>query len=149
MAQPGSNGFDPKVLKAFVADIDRHNATLASYTGEHMKRCRDVRDLITGVYDRAKDAGIPKKELKAVMKVRDLEKKIAAARDACEDNGETFDQIRHALGDLADLPLGNAALDRAKAIDSLVTDEFEAADPNKAAAEANASKIEEGIKPLH
>ncbi len=149
MAQPGSNGFDPKVLKAFVSDIDRHHETLATYQGEYLKRCRDVRDLITGVYDRAKDAGIPKKELKAVIKVRGLEKKIAAAREDCEDGGETFDAIRHALGDLADLPLGTAALDRANAVDSLVTDEFEAADPNKVAADANASKIAEGIKPLH
>lgn len=146
MKQAGSNGFEP--AKTWVAEIEKHMATLATYTGEHMARCQKVREMIADCYDRAKDAGVPRKELKAVIKVRGLEKKIAAAREELDDGGETFDMIRHALGDLAELPLGKAALDRSAAVDSLTDDEFDAADPNKLAADANASKIAEGIKPL-
>jgi hypothetical protein len=67
-----------------------------------------------------------------------------------DEQAETFDQIKHALGMLSDLPLGDAALKRSEAVDSLTgDDEFEAADPNKAAAEDNATKIAAGIKTKH
>lgn len=146
MGQPGSNGFE--AAKTFVADIERHMKTLDTYRGEYMKRCRDVRDLIAQTYDRAKDAGIPKRELKAVMKARDLERRLADLRDNLdEDSAETFDQIRHALGDLADLPLGDAALKRAQAVDSLLTDEFDAADSAKAHVADNVTKLRGGIQP--
>lgn len=146
MGQPGSNGFEG--AKQFVADIERHYGTLDTYRGEYMKRCRDVRDLIAQTYDRAKDAGIPKKELKAVIKARDLKRKIEALRENLEEDGaETFDQIRHALGDLADLPLGDAALKRAAAVDSLVSDEFDQADPAKAHVADNVTKLRGGIQP--
>lgn len=137
MTQPSSNGFD--VAKQFVSDIERHFETLDSYRGEYMNRCRAVRDLIAQIYDRAKDAGVPKKELKAVIKTRELERKIEELRDDLEDGAETFDQIRHALGDLADLPLGTAALDRAASLDSL-TDET-------VHVEGNVTKLRGGIKP--
>lgn len=146
VTQPGSNGFDG--AKLFVADIERHFETLESYRGEYMRRCRDVRDLIAQTYDRAKDAGVPKKELKAVIKARELERKIEALRENLDEDGaETFDQIRHALGDLADLPLGDAALKRAQAVDSLVTDQFDAADPAKAHVADNVTKLRGGIQP--
>lgn len=49
------------------------------------------------------------------MKTRQLENKLEAIRDGLQaDEQETFDQIRNALGDLADLPLGQAALARAE-----------------------------------
>lgn len=146
-----SNGFDAAVLKRFVGEIDKHKEAMASRQGEYMKFCRDQRELISGVFDRAKDAGIPRAELKAVLKERDLQKKIEALREDMEpEQAETFDQIKHALGMIADLPLGDAALKRSAAVDSLTEDdEFEAADPNKAAAEANAAKLAAGIQQKH
>lgn len=145
MTQPGTNGFD--AAKQFVSDIERHFKTLETYRGEYMARCKSVRELITQSYDRAKDAGIPKRELRAVIKTRELERKIESLREELEDGAETFDAIRVALGDLADLPLGDAALKRAQAVDSLVTDEFEAADPAKAHVADNVTKLRGGIQP--
>lgn len=146
-----SNGFDATVLKRFVGEIEKHHAQIASYKGEHAQRCGSVQELISECYDRAKDAGIPKKQLKAVIRERDLLKKIEGLREDMEDEqAETFDQIKHALGMLSDLPLGDAALKRSEAVDSLTEgDEFEAADPNKAAAEDNAAKLTAGLKTKH
>ena len=67
-----SNGFETAILKQFVSDIERHHDTIASYKGEHAQRVKSVQELITEVFDRAKDAGIPRKELKAVIKERRL-----------------------------------------------------------------------------
>lgn len=136
MAQPGNNGFES--ANRFVSEIEKHFETLDTYRGEYMKRCRDVRDLIAGAYDRAKDAGVPKKELKAVISARKLEARLKGIREDLEDGAETFDMIRHALGDLAELPLGTAALDRAAAVDSLV-------DPAEAHVATNVTRLQTGI----
>lgn len=145
-----TNGFDATILKRFVGEIDKHKEAMASRQGEYMKYCRDQRELISAVFDRAKDAGIPRAELKAALKERDLQKKIEALREDMEpEQAETFDQIKHALGMLADLPLGATALKRSDAIDSLTDeDEFEAAapDPEAVAAETNASALRAGIR---
>lgn len=148
MAQPGSNGF--QAANRWVKEIEGKLAEKLSIKMENASRQKRVQEDIDRCYEAARGEGIPIKELKAAIKVRELDRKKEAIRSGLGDDGaETFDQIRHALGDLADLPLGTAALDRANAVDSLVTDEFEAADPNKVAANSNASKIAEGIKPLH
>ncbi len=148
MAQPGSNGF--QAANRWVKEIEAKMAEKLSIKMENASRQKQVQEQIDRCYEAARGEGIPIKELKAAIKTRELDRKKEAIRAALEeDGGETLDQILHALGDLADLPLGTAALARANAVDSLVTDEFEAADPNKVAADANASKIEEGIKPLH
>lgn len=148
MTKPASNGFGP--AKRWVDEIEKHMGTLDTYKGEHMRRCQQVREMITQAIDSAKDAGIPKKELKAVLKVRGLEKKIIKAREDLDDDEsiETFDQIRHALGDLADLPLGQAvtatARTRAENIDSL-TDGDLAED----VASENAARLAGGIHQLN
>ncbi|HEV7258965.1 MAG TPA: hypothetical protein VGN82_14385 [Bosea sp. (in: a-proteobacteria)] len=141
-----SNGFDSAVLKRFVTDIERHHETIASYKGEHAQRVKSVQELITEVFDRAKDAGIPRKELKTVIKERRLLVQIENLREELEeDQQETLDQIKHALGMISDLPLGEAALKRSDAIDSLTDDD----DEDGAAGKANAAALRGGIAPLN
>ncbi len=146
-----SNGFDTTVLKRFVGDIERHHETIASYKGEHAQRVKGVQELITEVFDRAKDAGIPRKELKAVIKERRLLVQIENIREELEDDQQdTLDQIKFALGMLSDLPLGDAALKRSAAVDSLTGDddgEDEPDDEFEAAGRENAAKLAAGIKP--
>lgn len=140
-----SNGFE--AAERWVKEIERHHETLASYQGEYMARCRTVRESISGCYDAAKEAGIPTKELRAVIKERQLHKKIEGLRENLdEEQVETFDQIKHALGMLGDLPLGDAALKRSQAIDSLTDDDDDA---DAAAAQANAGKLRDGISKLN
>ena len=110
--RPGGNAFQPEVVKGYTDRIERLLADIDSERGEFMSRCKAIREDIALVVQEAKDQhGIPKKEFRAVIKARELEAKADRIRDDLEaDSQETFDQIRHALGDLADLPLGTAAL---------------------------------------
>jgi uncharacterized protein (UPF0335 family) len=102
-ARPGRNGFDPKDVQKFVGSIMgclAHIGELhASIAGDVASLRADIKDS----YEKAKDAGIPIKALKAAVKV----KRIEAAME--QDVADDYDQIRHALGDLADTPLGRAA----------------------------------------
>lgn len=112
----GSNGIDPKIAQQFNKDILRQHEVLASLRGEYMKKCRDVREIISDIMDRAKDAGIPKKEFKAFLKQQELRAKAEAVIEKLEeDEQEIFEMIREAIGGLADTPLGQAALNRAEA----------------------------------
>lgn len=155
-AQRG-NGYDPKLTKIFVDDIEKHHQELKTIAAERMAESKGVRETIAEIYDRAKDAGIPKRELKAVISARDLERRAKEARQKLdEDQAETFDQIRLALGDLADTPLGKAATGTKKpsAVDSLAGDDDEQdLRPrhlrNKDVGTENAAKVAEGIKPLN
>lgn len=109
------NGFDPNVVKGYVDRVERLLDDIESERGSFMAKCKSIREDIALVVQEAKDQhGVPKKEFKAVIKARELEAKAERIRDDLEaESQETFDQIRHALGDLADLPLGAAVLDRA------------------------------------
>jgi hypothetical protein len=152
-----SNQFDATVLKRFVGEIEKHHDQIASYKGEHAQRVKSVQEMISDVYDRAKDSGVPKRELKAVIKERALLKKIEALReDMEEEQAETYDQIKHSLGMLSDLPLGEVALKRSKAIDSLndedgddeTEEQGDEPDADEIAASAN-TKALTGIRPLN
>lgn len=111
--QPPShgNGFDPAKVAKHVAAIEAGQRDLDSERGTYMSRCRTIRDEIKDRYDEAKADGIPKKELKKVIKARDLTRKMDELREDLEpDEQDNYDNLRHALGDLADTPLGSAAL---------------------------------------
>lgn len=119
-ARAGHNGFDATKLKGFVSRVENLEGALNKERSAYMLACKAIREDIKLVLDEAKDAGIPKKEFKAVIKTRNLQNKLEAIRDDLEgDQQETYDQIRHALGDLADLPLGEASMAKSGAVDSL------------------------------
>lgn len=102
-----TNGFDAKV-NALVGRIETLQRTIEIERAACAERCNATRDDIKEIYVEAKEAGIPPKELKQAIKARDLNRKIEALRDKSKDK-DTYDQIRFALGDLADTPLGEAA----------------------------------------
>lgn len=105
---------DGTKAKRFVQEIERHHDTLETFKGEHMSRCKSVRELISENYDLAADAGINKKALKAFVKARALKRKLTDTRADLEEGVETFDMIAAAIGeDFGGLPLGQAALNRA------------------------------------
>ena len=108
------NGYDPAILGAFNARIERLHDDLATEKGESMSRCRIIHQDIDAVLAEAKNAGIPKKEFKAVIKKRTLLAKAEAIRADLEGEGvDTFDQIEFALGKFAETELGAAALQAA------------------------------------
>ena len=89
MTTLGSNGANQ--LKSFVERVER-------LSEEKQSIADDLRD----VYAEAKSNGFDPKALRAVVKLRQWEKE---ALEAFETNVEMY---RHALGDLADTPLGRA-----------------------------------------
>lgn len=106
------NGFDPKRTKECVDRIEALAAKKEALHMTYMAECAVINEDIGEVYEEAKTAWhIPKKALRTVIKARATERKLEAMRNDLDlIDRESFDQIRHALGDLADTPLGSAVL---------------------------------------
>ena len=85
----GSNSANQ--LKSFVERVERLSEEKKSITD-------DIRD----VYAEAKSNGFDCKALREVVKLRRLDK------EKLQEFEETVETYRHALGDLADTPLGRA-----------------------------------------
>lgn len=148
MTQLGDNGYDPTIVQQFVKDIERHFETLESYRGEYMNRCKSVRELITRSKDAAKEAGIPKKLLGALLKEREFERKIEGIRDSFEDeeDADNYEALKDALGSLADTPLGKAAL--GEGADDADLRPRHLKDAEKQRVEENKRRLKGGIKGL-
>lgn len=157
-AAAGSNGFDSTIVQRFVKEIEKHKETLLSYQGSYMKQCREVRDMIKKSKELAKGEGIPTKQLNALLKERDLLRKLEGIREDFEDQEdlETYDQIKEALGDFGLSPLGQAVL-AAKAAEAANAPADDEADvrprhlrEKEAAREAreNGERVMRGIRPL-
>lgn len=109
----GRNRANDEEMAGYVTRMENLEAEGRREQATYMERMRRIREDQKSVLDEAKENGIPKKSLKAVVKVRDLERKMTAAREDLEDDdAATFDDIRKALGDFADSPLGSAAVKR-------------------------------------
>jgi uncharacterized protein (UPF0335 family) len=89
----GLNQQDKTALQGIVSEIERHE-----------EEKRNITTDISTIYKSAKDKGFDVKALRAVIRERKMER---AEREALET---TKDIYRHALGMLADLPLGRAAV---------------------------------------
>ncbi|HEY2212301.1 MAG TPA: hypothetical protein VGH62_11925 [Bradyrhizobium sp.] len=114
-------------VQAAVSKIEVCQDELLSERGAYMQKCRQIREGIAAAYDLAKQRGILRKQLRALLKERDLERKLHAVRADLEaDEVEHFDFLKQKLGDLAETPLGQAALKRADtgALDALMTDDL-------------------------
>lgn len=108
------NGYDPVILGSFNQRIESLYGDLATEKGESMARCRAIHQDIDEVLKEAKNAGIPKKEFKAVIKKRTLLAKAEEIRADLEgESVDTFDQIEFALGKFAETELGAAAVQAA------------------------------------
>lgn len=112
MTENGSTGRE-------AASIGHNGALSAKQRGEmknYVERIerleeakRETAAEIGGIYSSAKEAGFDTKAIKAIIKERRMDKE---SREALE---HVKDVYRHALGMLADLPLGQAATTRAAA----------------------------------
>lgn len=111
-AKAGHNGFDPAVLNSLAERIENVEAEGETDKGAYMQRCKARNEDIADIVEEGKARGIPPKPFKKALRARKLSKKIEALRADLNDmvDQESYDQIRLSLGDLADLPLGEAAL---------------------------------------
>ncbi|MDP2618591.1 MAG: DUF2312 domain-containing protein [Hyphomicrobiales bacterium] len=106
-----TNGIDADMAKAFIERIENLEGQIDSERGSYMQKAKTIREDIKEVIIEAKDEGIPSKALKAMVKDRRYDRKkaeLAAGLDI--DEGAAFEQMKEALGPLADTPLGEAAL---------------------------------------
>ena len=105
------NKYDPDRVGNAVKHVEAIEADIASITGEHMAACKSKRADIKAVLDEAKTAwGIPKKEIRIVLKDRALERKREALRADLEpDESDNVELLMEALGAFHDTPLGEAA----------------------------------------
>lgn len=112
-AESGGNGYDPGVVQNIVGRIEDCFDEIESERGKFMKKCRDIRESISNLYDEADARGIPKKELRVMVKARG---KLKSARDLIEeleqDQRETVELLAEAFGDAADLPLFKSKIER-------------------------------------
>ena len=108
----GGGADNPDLVIEFVGRIENLHADLEKEKSAYMLACKALREDIREVLEEAQEKGLPKKPLRAIVKQRALEKKAAACRDGLEDidHLSAFDVMKAALGDLADLPLGQAAM---------------------------------------
>lgn len=126
-AKPGnSNGYDPEKTKGYIERVENIKTQITSEHMAYMSKVGDLKQDISDILDEAKSNGVPKKALRAVLKTRELQQKLEDIREGLEgEDQDSFDMIRHAIGDLAETPLGQHALKRAEqgadAVDSLTS----------------------------
>jgi hypothetical protein len=106
------NGLDPQLTTGFMDRILNLYGSLDGERSDYMNACKSIRSDMAEVYKEADNKGIPKRGLKAAVKRRLLEHKIENIRADMEDTQDVdaYDMVLQALGGLADLPLGAAAL---------------------------------------
>ncbi len=114
----GRNRANADEMASFVDKMEELETEKLREKMAYMERCRRIQTQINELLDDAKGQGLPKNVLKAVVKARDLERKADAVMEALEDDAQQiFKDIREALGDFADLPLGAAAVEREEVTD--------------------------------
>lgn len=95
MALGGSNGIDGGHLRSFIERIERMEVEKAAIA-------EDIRE----IYSEAKGTGFDAKILRKIVAIRKMD------ADKRREEAEMVDVYMSALGDLKDLPLGQAAIKR-------------------------------------
>ena len=120
-----TNGYNPEQFEKFLSEIDDADERLATLKSEYMSKCKGPCGDIAAVFEAAKDAGVPVRAFKTLVKNRRLNRKIEKNVAKLEaDDADSYDGLIAALGDFVNLPLGQAAAnrvrpDREQALDSL------------------------------
>jgi hypothetical protein len=113
----GHNGSMPPAdtLEKYMGRVRQLYADLEDERTKYQNIAKEIRADIGDLIAEAEGAGIPSRAFMAVIKYDRLRDKLDQVRgDLKPSEAETFDQIRLALGGLADTPLGRAALARAE-----------------------------------
>lgn len=99
----------------FLQRIENTLAEMESAKGKYMVEAKAYRDDIKDIYTEAKDAGVPAKALRGVVKYRALERKQDAIADGLDiDEQSSYEVLVEALGDFGDTELGAATISKAK-----------------------------------
>lgn len=98
----------------FIKRIDSMQSEIDAIMDAAKEECAPLREDIKVIKTEAEDAGFRKRPLNAVIgERRDIRRANARRAKLDEDQRDDYDKIKHALGMLEDLPLGEAALEKA------------------------------------
>lgn len=161
MTQQGHNGIDPVVAKRWIGEAMRVYADLDEQKIANMNECRAIRARLPEIYESAKNAGLPVKAFKLVLRKRLKEQKIAGLEADIEaltpeddEDAETFEQFKAAIGDFGELPLGAAAIERKAGEEDrdlrppFLRDKDAQRASDEAIGKANGAAVAKGIKGL-
>jgi hypothetical protein len=99
----------------YLKGIDVADDELASLRGSYMASCKGPRATIREIKREARDAGVNMKAFNAVLKDHRAERaRLKRIAELENDDAFSYEQMREALGELGDTPLGSAALGRTK-----------------------------------
>jgi len=109
-----TNSYDWEVAGKFVTSVEEVQVEIDAINAEAKLKCQPHREDIKGIKKNMKDdLGIPMKAFNAVVAARKADLKAKGHREKLStDHKDSYDQIRTALGDFADTPLGEAAVVR-------------------------------------
>lgn len=108
--KPGNNGYDPDKLTAYLEACEAEDKKIATIMSVAMTDCKAPNKKRKELLNDAKADGFPKMEMKALLKVRDFDRKANAIRDDMDaENQNEFDKLCQAIGGLIETPLGQAA----------------------------------------
>lgn len=109
----GRNRANADEMASFVDKYEEFEREKLARKMAYMAECAKISGRQKDLVDDAKSQGLKGNVLKAIVKARAHERKAAAIEEALEDDdARDFQDIREALGDYADLPLGAAAVAR-------------------------------------
>ena len=117
MADDGvpSNGYPKGKVKDYVSRWENVQEDIQTAHMAYMTKVGRLKEDQSDILEEAKSNGIPRRALKKVLKTRELQRKVEAIREDLEgDEVDQYDLLRHALGDLDDDTVKEAALARAK-----------------------------------
>lgn len=100
-------------LQDFLDRILEVHGEIDTIMGNAKQACAPHREDIKQIKKEANEAGFPAKELNTLIKMKRLESEIEHIADEFDpEQKERFEDMLHALGELADLPLGQAAAEK-------------------------------------
>ena len=99
---PGNSGFDPAVVNSVVDRIEHLEEEKKAIAND----IKEIKETAEGAH------GIPKRALNQVLRDRKVREKLG--KDEFEAFQDQIDRLKHCLGELADLPLGQSALSKVK-----------------------------------
>jgi hypothetical protein len=114
-----SNAITDEAIQGIFSEAFLVLEELDSMKGAYMAACKEKREALKDIKDQAKESGIPKKVFAAVLARRAAELKIERIDSGLEeaDDVSIYERTLNVLGPFADTPLGQAAVDEAKAQD--------------------------------
>ena len=108
--KPGRNGFDPDLVSSLCEQIETVQASIDKIMANAKEECAPLREDIQALKQEAVDQDIPRQAFNAVLSERRLQRKAEAIRGKLTEKvQDDYDQLRHALGMLAEEAMSDGA----------------------------------------